>query len=149
MPMSKSAREAFLAAPRVAVLSIPRPDRGPLSSPVWYDYVPDEGNGRLWFLTQRHYRKGKLLHEGLRITLTVQVDVRPYAYVSVEGAISAISAYDYEADLLPMAVRYLGVEAGREYVDAAMRAPGDRPAESRMKVEVTPEEWFSVDYDAG
>lgn len=137
-------REAFLVTARVAVLSLVRPGRGPLSSPVWYDYQP---SGQLWFLTQSTSRKGQLIAPGTRLSLTVQKEDAPYAYVSVEGPVFAVEPYDFEADLLPMATRYLGAPDGRAYVDRARRLADEHPAvATRIKVVVHPEEWLTVDY---
>lgn len=142
--MTTAEREAFLREPRVAVLAVPREGRGPLSSPVWYDYEP---GGSLWFLTQTTSQKGRLLVERPRVSLTMQTETSPYAYVSIEGPVISIEPYDFEADLLPMAVRYRGAEAGRAYVDNAKAAPRERPAsETCIKVWVQAEQWLTVDY---
>ncbi len=140
LAMTIEEREAFLAAPRVGVLSLAEAGRGPLVAPVWYDYIP---GGVLWFLTQTTTRKGALLALGERLALTTQKDSPPYAYVSVEGPAIAIAPYDLEADLLPMASRYLGPDGGQAYIDGA------RPnwsAETSIKVTVQPERWLSADY---
>lgn len=139
LAMSKAEREAFLGAVRVAVLAIPDSGRGPLSAPVWYRY----DGGRLVFLTQSTSRKGRLLGVGTRVSLTVQTETAPYAYVSVEGPVSAIEPYSLEYDLLPMAVRYLGEADGRAYVDGT-REGWD--AATSIKVSVEPRRWLSVDY---
>jgi hypothetical protein len=142
--MSKTEREAFLQAVRVGVLSITQTGRGPLASPVWYDYSP---GGDLWFLTQNTSRKGKAMEIGARITMTVQSESSPYAYVSVEGPVSAIEAYDFDADLGPMAARYKGEAEGKAYIEQAKAAPRARPAsETNIKVTMTPENWLTVDY---
>ena len=147
MAMTKDQREAFLAAPRVAVLNVPREGRGPLSSPVWYDFDPGITEAPVWFLTQTTSIKGKLLKEGLRVSLTVQTETIPYAYVSIEGPVVSIEPYDFDADLLPMAVRYRGEEGGRAYVERAKAAPRERPAsETCIKVSMRPEEWLSLDF---
>ncbi len=40
LTMTRAEAEAFLAEPRVAVLSVTEPGRGPLASPLWYRYAP-------------------------------------------------------------------------------------------------------------
>jgi hypothetical protein len=138
--MNKSEREAFLAEPRVAVLSIPQEGLGPLSSPVWFDYEP---GGVIWFLIQSNSRKGELLTLGQRVSLCMQRETRPYAYVSVEGPVVALEPYSLDDDLAPMANRYLGEEAGAAYADG-MR---ERHAlGNSLKVTVEPENWRTVDY---
>jgi nitroimidazol reductase NimA-like FMN-containing flavoprotein (pyridoxamine 5'-phosphate oxidase superfamily) len=140
LAMSKTEREAFLAALHVGVISIPDPGRGPLTVPIWYGYEP---GGELWVLTDRSSRKGKLLAKGTRISLCAQTEVPPYQYVSVEGPIVAIEASDTERDSRPMAHRYLGKDFGDQYVAATS---GEREAGGSVVVRVRPERWLSVDY---
>ncbi|MDP6345385.1 MAG: pyridoxamine 5'-phosphate oxidase family protein [Alphaproteobacteria bacterium] len=138
--MNRSEREAFLAEVRVAMLCLTEAGRGPLVAPVWYDYRP---GGDLWFLTQSTSRKGRLIAPGGRLTLAVQIDAPPYQYVSVEGPVIAVEPYDLDADLLPMAQRYLGGQGGIDYVEGSR--PTHDPAKS-VKVTVRPERWLSADY---
>jgi len=119
MNMTKVERESFLAAIRVAIVSIPEAGMGPLTAPVWYWYEP---GGDVWFETQPDSLKGKLLLSGKRISLCVQDENPPYAYVSVEGPITEITTSDRELHEIPMAIRYLGERAGRDYI--ASLAPG-------------------------
>lgn len=132
--MTTAEKQAFLAQPHVGVLSIPRPDAGPLTVPVWYDYQP---GGTLWFLTGRASRKGRLLGEGVRVSLCAQTETAPYQYVSVEGPVVAIEAAADE--LLPMAVRYLGETQGRLYAEQSAE-------DDSVVVRVQPERWLAVDY---
>jgi hypothetical protein len=118
MTMTKDERETFLADVHVAIVGIPDENRGPLTVPVWYWYEP---GGYIWFETEPGSRKGQLLHAGKRISLCVQDENPPYAYVSVEGPIIEIASDDRELHEIPMAIRYLGQQAGREYI--ANQAP--------------------------
>ncbi len=95
LAMTKSEREAFLAALHVGVISISQSGHGPLTVPIWYAYQP---GGELWVLTDRDSRKGKLLKIGKRISLCAQTETAPYQYVSVEGPIVAIEPSDRERD---------------------------------------------------
>ena len=83
--MTKTEREAFLAAPRIGVVSIGRANQPPLSAPVWYEYTP---GGDLWFLTGPVSAKGKLLGLQTPVTLVAQSEELPYAYVSVECTVA-------------------------------------------------------------
>ena len=132
--MTTEEKQTFLAQPHVGVLSIPRPDAGPLTVPVWYDYRP---GGELWFLTGRDSRKGRLLSEGGRVSLCAQTETAPYQYVSVEGPVTAIAPATDE--LLPMAVRYLGDSQGRAYAEHS----GE---DDSVVVRIRPERWLAVDY---
>ncbi|MEC9252873.1 MAG: pyridoxamine 5'-phosphate oxidase family protein, partial [Pseudomonadota bacterium] len=133
--MSQDEREAFLADLHVGVLAINDSGHGPLTIPIWYDY---QAGGELWFLTGPDSRKGKLLDVGVRVSLVAQTENPPYKYASVEGPISAIEPSS-KSELLPMAVRYLGSEAGEQYTETNTGGGG-------VVVRVTPERWLTVDY---
>lgn len=135
--MTAEEKQRFLAEPHVGVLSIPRDGAGPLTVPVWYDYRP---GGELWFITAKDSRKGRLLAAGTRISLCAQVERAPYRYVSVEGEVTALDPVTDE--FLPMAVRYLGEEQGRAFVES-------NPGLDDVVVRVTPQSWLAVDYGKG
>ena len=141
LAMTRSEREAFLAALHVGVISISESGRGPLTVPIWYAYEP---GGEVWVLTDRDSRKGKLLEVGKRISLCAQTEAPPYQYVSVEGPIVAIDASDRERHARPMARRYLGTELGDRYVEATS---GERDAGGSIVVRMRPARWLSVDYN--
>jgi nitroimidazol reductase NimA-like FMN-containing flavoprotein (pyridoxamine 5'-phosphate oxidase superfamily) len=141
LAMSRTEREAFLAALHVGVISISESGRGPLTVPIWYAYEP---GGEVWVLTDRDSRKGKLLEVGKRISLCAQTESPPYQYVSVEGPIVAIEPSDRERHTRPMARRYLGAELGDRYVEATS---GDREAGGSVIVRMRPSRWLSVDYN--
>ncbi len=129
--MTQTERDDFLLDVHVGILSLNRPDRGPLSTPVWYWYEP---GGNLWFETEPDSRKGQLLSVGTRISLCVQDEKPPYAYVSVEGPVIEIAEDDFEAHQVPMAVRYLGEKAGRDYLTSL-------PSADWKRYIIRPERW--------
>lgn len=135
LQMTTNEREYFLAAVHVAVVGISEAGRGPLTVPVWYSYEP---GGNIWFETQPASRKGKLLHVGKRISLCVQDENPPYAYVSVEGPIIEIAEDDRELHEIPMATRYLGDQAGRDYIASLP------PSEWKRYI-FRPERWLTLD----
>ena len=132
--MTQSERETFLADLHVGVLGIQRQNRGPLTVPIWYDYIP---GGVVWMITNQESIKGRLLKDVARISLCAQSEQPPYKYVSVEGTFAISPATD--AKLLHMAVRYLGEEQGKGY---AAQGSGD----GGIVVSITPESWLTVDY---
>lgn len=134
LAMSKDEREQYLADLHVGVISMPDPDAGPLTAPIWYDYQPDRG---LWVLISPTSRKGKLAAVGKRISLVAQSESMPYKYVSVEGPIRSIEP-SQEGELLSMATRYLGEEMGKAYV---AQATGEN-----VTVLMDVERWLTVDY---
>lgn len=132
--MTQAERESFLAGLHVGVLAIPTAG-APLTAPIWYDYEP---GGDIWVLTGSGSRKGKLLREGLAVTLVAQQEAMPYAYVSVEGTVTTIAPQG-DADTLHMATRYLGEAQGKGYADA--NAEGES-----VRVTIRPDRWLTVDY---
>jgi nitroimidazol reductase NimA-like FMN-containing flavoprotein (pyridoxamine 5'-phosphate oxidase superfamily) len=132
--MNQAEREAFLADLHVGVLAIPS-DGAPLTAPIWYDYEP---GGDIWVLTGPGSKKGRLLEVGLPVTLVAQQEALPYAYVSVEGTVTAI-APQRDGDTLHMATRYLGEALGKDY--AAANAGGES-----VRVTIRPDRWLTVDY---
>ncbi|MCH2337827.1 MAG: pyridoxamine 5-phosphate oxidase, partial [Pseudomonadales bacterium] len=94
--------------------------------------------GELWFLTGPDSRKGKLLDLDIRVSLVAQTEDPPYKYVSVEGPIVAIEPSS-DKDLLPMAIRYLGTDSGRQYAESNAGGGG-------VVVRIIPERWLTVDY---
>ncbi len=133
--MTKDEREEFLAAPRIGVLSIPRPGNPPLSAPVWYEYAK---GGELWFLTGPMSAKGKLLSLQTPVTLVAQQEAMPYAYVSVECMVTDMrQATDEES--LHIATRYLGAEMGAAYARA-------NAGSVSIKLTLDPKRWLTVNY---
>lgn len=136
--MTESERQEFLAGLHVGVLGVERADGPPLLLPVWYSYEP---GGDVIVLTSASSLKGRLLATAGRASLCAQQEDLPYKYVSVEGAVT-IEQLDAEASraaTVPMAVRYLGEELGRQYASNSV-GPDD------IVVRLHPERWFSVDY---
>ena len=135
LAMSEQEREAFLADLHVGVVSIARPDRGPLTVPIWYGYEP---GGDVCMITEESSIKGRLLKNVTRISLCAQTEVAPYRYVSVEGEFS-VEALE-EGQMLAMAERYLGEEMGKAYAAASTGAG------SNVVVRLKAQNWLTVDY---
>ena len=140
--MNKSEREAFVAAPRIGVFSIPRADGPPLSAPVWYDYTPGEyreqDGGRIWLLTGPLSAKGKLLALDKPVTMVAQTETAPYSYVSVECTVAEMQQASDE-DSRSMAYRYLGEKQGEAYVQSTA-------GNVSIRVDLRPQRWLTVDY---
>jgi nitroimidazol reductase NimA-like FMN-containing flavoprotein (pyridoxamine 5'-phosphate oxidase superfamily) len=138
--MSRDEREAFLSGVHVGVLSIHEEGRGPLTAPVWYAYEP---GGEVQIVTERDSRKGKLLKEGMRISLCAQDEAPPYRYASVEGPVFRIDPSDVERNERQLAHRYLGAEAGDRYIGSST---DDRDEDLMILVRMRPERWLTADY---
>ena len=131
--MTTEQREAFLAGLHVGVLAIQRDDKGPLALPIWYQYE----DGQVLIHMSGDSVKAKLLRRHGRASMTVQNETPPYQYVMVEGPV--IVAHEGR-DILPMAIRYLGEEMGREY------AATNPTTEDSVVARLTPERWLTTDY---
>ncbi len=140
LSMSVEEREAFLAEVHIGIIGIPEEGRGPLAVPIWYAYQP---GGEILVLTERTSRKGRLLQQGVRISLCAQTETPPYKYVSVEGPIVEIAPADLERDARPMAHRYLGPDFGDRYIEATS---GQSDRSDSVRVRMRPERWLTVDY---
>jgi uncharacterized protein len=136
--MSRAAREQFLSDLHVGVLSVATGAGGTLAVPVWYDYSPDRG---VRVVTSRVSPKGEAIEATGRYALAVQDETIPYKYVSVEGPVTEVRPVDLEADLRPLAIRYLGDDAGSHYADQWADAGG---GDDRVYV-MQPERWASAD----
>lgn len=134
--MTTAEKQAFLAGVHIGVLAIPRDGAAPLTAPLWYDYIP---GGELRFLIGSNSQKSKLLRTGLPVSLCVQNEAPPYAYVTVSGPVVKISQSLLEEELRPIARRYLGVKAGDAYTDR-------EGVENTVTVSVRLDQWLSVDY---
>lgn len=131
--MSNEAARQFLAKPWIAMLGVAAPGRGPLTVPVWYSL---DNKSRPWFVSPKTSLKSRLIEAEGRLTLTAQRETRPYAYVSVEGL--ALLETAVLADILEMAIRYLGEGPGSAYAEN-MRAAME--AGTRWRVTLSPERW--------
>lgn len=137
LTMTAAEREAFLAEPRIGVLSVAdRDGRAPLTVPIWYGYRP---GGQIWFSTGADTRKMERIRAAGRVSLLAQAEQSPYQYVSVEGPVSAIDPARPE-ERRALAERYLGPDADR-YLEATTDV-----AATMMIVRMEPEHWLSRDY---
>lgn len=136
--MSVQARDAFLAEPRVGVLSVEAPGgRPPLSVPIWYDYVP---GGELTVLTGPGSRKASLIRAAGRFSMCVQSEAAPYRYVTVEGTVTGIRSVT-DAQRRDMALRYLGPEYAERYV-----AETQDTQSGNVAITMRPDRWHSADF---
>ncbi|MFO7191411.1 MULTISPECIES: pyridoxamine 5'-phosphate oxidase family protein [Thermocrispum] len=137
MPLTREEREAFLAEPHVAALSVDAgPGRAPLTVPIWYQYRPGENP---WILTPAESRKAKLITAAGRFSLMVDTVHPRVRYVSVEGPAAAVQEAD-EAAHRELATRYLPAGAVEEYVAMARRDFG-----RQLVIHLRPQRWLSAD----
>lgn len=135
--------ESFFADRRVAVLAIPRGERPPLTTPVWYE----REDGRFVIQVEADSAKARLTtrHGGaVPVSLTIQSEVPPYRYAVVYGRATLRS--DPRPGLRQrLARRYFGRLAGDMYVAKEEQEKGVGEDALRLLV-VEPERIVSHDF---
>ncbi|MFD2466365.1 pyridoxamine 5'-phosphate oxidase family protein [Amycolatopsis silviterrae] len=140
MVLSIEEREQFLAEPHIGALSVvERPDRAPLTVPIWYQYEP---GGELWVITQPDSRKAKAIEAAGRFSLMVQRVEPTVRYVSVEGPVVRTRPGSRELTW-EMASRYLPADKVAGYVEFERTQLGEH-----MAIHLRPERWLSGDMGA-
>lgn len=140
MALSMREREQFLAEPLVGALSvIERPDRAPLTIPIWYQYEP---GGELWVRTGPDSRKARAIRSAGRFSLMVQRTEPTVRYVSVEGPVTRIVT-DTRQRAWEMAARYLPQDAVADFVEYERTHLGEH-----VVIRMQPEHWISADLGA-
>ncbi|OXM71606.1 pyridoxamine 5'-phosphate oxidase family protein [Amycolatopsis vastitatis] len=136
--MTKEEREAFLAQPRVGVLSVAaEPGRAPLTTPIWYRYEP---GGDVVVMTSPGARKARLIEAAGRFALCVQRQDGVYQYVSVEGPV--VKSWPMtKAERHEIAARYLPPGVSEAYTDAM-----DEPHGSNIAIVMRPERWNTANF---
>ena len=143
--MTESARQTFLAEPRVGVLGVASDDgRPPLTIPIWYDYQP---GGNLTILTGtqgRTVRKTRLIEQAGVVSLLVQQEQFPYRYVTVEGTIVRADRPPTVDQMLAIVRRYLPEEQAQAFVQYEV----DNPSDTLVVFTIRPDRWLSTDFSA-
>lgn len=136
MALDLIARQEFLTEPHVAALSVADRGRGPLSVPIWYQYVPDR---ELWVLTPAESRKARLIMQAGRFSMLVQRVAPTVRYVAVEGPVERILP-GTRRDLEEISRRYLPPEQAAAYIKMAEADHGEQ-----VVIALRPEHWLSAD----
>lgn len=114
--------------------------RGPLTVPIWYQYIP---GGDAWVLTEAASRKARLIADAGRFTLMVERVLPTVRYVSVEGRVGRTVPETPEL-LREIAQRYLPQGDVQGYVDLATAEFGKQAA-----IYLRPERWLTADLGPG
>ncbi|MGK5530925.1 pyridoxamine 5'-phosphate oxidase family protein [Streptomyces sp. URMC 129] len=137
MALTREEREAFLAEPHIAALSVAEGEgRAPLTVPIWYQYAP---GGDIWIMTGADSRKARLIRAAGRFTLMVDRLEPTIRYVSVEGPVTG-TAPATRALLRELAARYLPPGKVDGYVEYAWRDHGEQ-----VVFHLRPEHWIGTD----
>ena len=135
--LSVEEREQFLAEPHIGALSVvERPDRAPLTVPIWYQYSP---GGEAWILTATGSRKARLIEAAGCFTLMVERLASTVRYVSVEGPITRMVPGTGEL-LQEISARYLPKEKVAPYIEFTKAELGEQVA-----IYMRPRRWLSAD----
>ena len=138
--LSVEEREQFLAEPHIGALSVvERPDRAPLTVPIWYQYSP---GGEPWLITGAGSRKHRLIETQGEFTLLVDRVEPTVGYVAVEGAVSRIEP-GTDDQLVELTKRYLPPDKVDAYLEVARREHGESVA-----IFLRPQHWLSADLGA-
>ncbi|MEJ2856634.1 MULTISPECIES: pyridoxamine 5'-phosphate oxidase family protein [unclassified Saccharothrix] len=122
MDLTPAERDAFLAEPHVAVLTIAARNRPPLTVPVFYAYR----DGLISFFTGtqgRSARKTRLLADTGAFSLCVQRAEPPYAYVTAECTVVRTEGPPAVEDVVAVAARYMPEDDAREFAEAEIAHP--------------------------
>lgn len=137
MALSLREREQFLAEPHIGALSVvERPDRAPLTVPIWYHYTP---GGELWVRTGPDSRKARAIRSAGRFSLMVQRTEPTVRYVSVEGPVTRTESDSRERSW-EMAARYLPQDNVADFVEYDRTELGEH-----VVICMQPEHWVSAD----
>ena len=142
-PLTAPEREAFLAEPHIAVLSVASDsERPPLTLPIWYHYQP--GSTITFFTgTQgRPARKTRLIQQAGAVSLCVQRAAFPYKYVTVEGTHVQTDQPPTAAQMLAIVRRYLPEAMAEAFVTAELA----HPSPTLVLFTIRPDRWLSFDF---
>ncbi len=105
---------AFLVeGTRTAKIAVVRKDGSPLVTPVWFLV---DGDGAIVFTTGKRTVKGRALERDPRVSVCVEDDRPPFAFVRVDG-VAELSEDPAELRLCAtrIAERYMGKERAQEF----------------------------------
>jgi PPOX class probable F420-dependent enzyme len=134
--MTPQARRAFLTSgTRTAILATTRPDGRPHAAPVCFVLDGDD----VLFLTNDATAKGRDLQRDPRVTLVVDDETPPFAFVMIEGSAQlSRSPEDIDRVAPEIAERYVGSDGVEDFVRFAHDALG-------TLVSVTPTKIIALD----
>lgn len=111
--MSRDETRAFLAhGTRTGKLAVVRQDGHPHVTPVWFALDGDD----VVFMTDESSGKGKAVRRDDRVSMVVDEETPPYAFVLVEGIVSITEDLDELRHWgAIIGGRYMGIDRADEY----------------------------------
>lgn len=144
-PLTQQEREAFLAEPHIAVLSVhSENERPPLTVPVWYGYQP---RGNVTFFTGtmgRKARKTQLIEEAGVLSMCVQQEQMPYKHVTIEGTVVQVDRPPTSEQMLSVVRRYLPEEQAQGFVQSEI----GHPESELVLYTIRPDRWLTADFSS-
>jgi nitroimidazol reductase NimA-like FMN-containing flavoprotein (pyridoxamine 5'-phosphate oxidase superfamily) len=141
--MTEKERQAFLAEPRVGVLSVASDNgRPPLTVPIWYSYQP---GGDVTFFTGTfgmRARKTALIHRAGVVSLSVQHGQMPYRYVTIEGSVVGTDQPPSKEQILAITRRYLPEDHAQGFARMALEQSGP----DFVHFTIRPDRWITSDF---
>jgi PPOX class probable F420-dependent enzyme len=135
--VSEEEREAFLNEPNVAVLASVGARGRAHAAPIWYLYE----EGVFIINTDRGSQKHRNIERNPEVTLVVDRRTPPYYAVMAQGRAEIGPPFADEARLR-LAVRYLGEELGRRFVESV-------PGGGSLSIRLRPRKFIVFDARAG
>jgi PPOX class probable F420-dependent enzyme len=120
--MNTEARRSFLlTGTRTAILATTRPGRAPHAVPIGFVLDGDD----VVFLTNEHSVKGMAVQRDPKVTLVVDDETPPFAFVMIEGiAETSNRVADIDRFSPGIGERYGGPDGVEEFVQAAREELG-------------------------
>lgn len=105
-------RAFLLSEPRTGKLGVVRTDGRPHVSPIWFDLDDD---GTVVFTTGANTVKGRAIRRDPRVSMCVDDDEPPFAYVRIDGRVVVTEDLD---EMLVWATRIAGRYMGTDEAEA-------------------------------
>jgi hypothetical protein len=106
-------RSFLMEGTRTAKVAVVRQDGSPLVTPVW---VLVEGDGTIVFTTGKRTVKGRALARDPRVSLCVEDDLPPFAFVRVDGVAElSEDREELQRSATRIAERYMGAQRAQEF----------------------------------
>ena len=103
----------FVGKPRIATLATVRRDGSPHVTPVWYVYE----DGDFLVTVDKGSQKQRNIEHDPRVELCIDDRERPPYHTVIARGRATVEGPPSPEFLLALAVRYLGEDAGRRYVE--------------------------------
>ncbi len=109
----------------IANIATIQPDGSPQVTPVWFDYT----DGKIRINTATGRVKGRNMHEGSKVALSIVDPDNDYRYIQIRGTVTKQAMEGANAHIDSLAKKYLGKD----------KYPWHNEKDTRVTYEITPE----------